>query len=396
MEITEIQARLREHGLDGWLFFDFHHRNPIAYRTLGLPDHLIATRRWYYYLPAVGEPAGIVSALEPHNLDALPGAKLVYRTWEERRKALAATLPAGAKVAMEYSPLNAIPGVSLVDAGTIELVRSMGVTVVSSADLIQAIVSRWTDRQWQAHCEASRRLMEIKDRAFSEVARRVRAGDRPTDYEIQQYMVDAYHGAMLVSDDPPIVATNAHCRDPHYLPTAARQTEIRNGDVLLIDFWAKLAQPGAVYADHTWMAYVGSSVPTRLADVFGIVAEARDAAIEFVRTAFAGGRSVQGWQVDDVARASITQRGYGDYFIHRTGHNIHEDVHGEGANMDNFESHDERTVLERTCFSIEPGIYLPDFGVRSEVDVFIAAADDVKITGTPVQREVVPLLAAVH
>ncbi len=393
MDIGEIQTHLREQGLDGWLFYDFHHRNPPAYRTLGLPAHLIATRRWYYYVPADGEPVGLVSALEAHNLDTLPGPKRVYRTWEDRRAALAAMVPAGARVAMEYSPLNAIPYISTVDAGTVELVRSLGATVVSSADLIQAAVSRWSERQWHEHREASQRLMEIKDRAFAEVARRVRSGGRPTDYGIQQFMVDCYHAAGLISDDPPIVSTNERCSDPHYLPTAERQTEIRTGDLVLIDFWAKLDQPSSVYADHTWMAFVGDSVPPRVSEVFDVVAEARDAAIAFVRASFAAGRTIQGWEVDDVARASIARRGFGEYFIHRTGHNIHEDVHGEGANMDNFETRDERTVIERTCFSIEPGVYLPDFGVRSEVDVFIAATDDVEVTGTPIQRAVVPLLS---
>jgi Xaa-Pro aminopeptidase len=393
MDIPEMQARLAKQGLDGWLFYDFHRRNPIAYRTLSLPEDLIVTRRWYYFVPAQGEPVGLASALEAHNLDTLPGSKRSYRTWEERRDALQEILPAGGRVAMEYSPLNSIPYVSLVDAGTVELVRSLGVTVVSSADLVQAAVSQWTDRQWQEHREASQRLMEIKDRAFAEVARRVRAEEKPTDYEIQQFMVACYRGSRLISDDPPIVATNERCSNPHYLPTPERQTEIRSGDVLLIDFWAKLDSSQAVYADHTWMGFVGDVVPERVEEVFSAVAAARDAAIEFVRSAFAQGRTIHGWEVDDVARGCIERRGYGDYFIHRTGHNIHEDVHGEGANMDNYETHDERTVLERTCFSIEPGIYLPDFGVRSEVDVFIAAPDQVEVTGIPIQQAVIPLLA---
>jgi Xaa-Pro aminopeptidase len=393
MKIVDIQAQIRTRGLDGWLFFDFRHSNPIAYRTLDLPDHLIATRRWYYYIPAQGEPSGIVSALEAHNLDTLPGKKLIYRTWEERRAALAAVLSSGSRVAMEYSPFNAIPYVSLVDAGTVDLIRSLGVIVESSADLVQVAVSPWSEEQWRQHREASERLMAIKDEAFAETARRVRSGSRPTDFEIQQFMVERYRAAGLVADDPPIVATNERCSNPHYLPTEQQQTEIREGDVLLVDFWAKLEQARAVYADHTWMAFVGPQIPSRVAEVFGQVAEARDRAIAFVRDAFATGRQVHGWQVDDVARERIRDRGMGEFFIHRTGHNIDEEVHGEGANMDNYETHDERLLLERTCFSIEPGIYLPEFGVRSEVDVFIASADHVEVTGVPIQQEVVPLLS---
>jgi Xaa-Pro aminopeptidase len=393
MKIQEIQTQLAQQQLDGWLFFDFHHRNSIAYRTLELADDLIATRRWFYYIPSRGEPAGLVSALESHNLDSLPGQKLIYRTWEDRRNLLAQILPKRGRVAMEFSPLNAIPYVALVDAGTVDLVRSLGVEVVSSADLVQLAISQWGLEQWRQHEEASLRLMAIKDQAFAATAERVQAGQRPTDFEIQQLMVEEYRKADLVSDDPPIVATNERCSNPHYLPTEARQTEIREGDVLLIDFWAKLAQPNSVYADHTWMAFVGREVPKRVEQVFGDVAMARDRAIDFVRESFAEGRKIRGWEVDDVARNWIAGRGFGEYFIHRTGHNIDKEVHGEGANMDNYETHDERLVLERTCFSIEPGIYLPEFGVRSEVDVFIAGPNDIRVTGGPAQRAVTALPA---
>lgn len=392
MQLAEIQARLTDQHIDGWLFYDFRRCNLIAYRALGLPNDLIATRRWYYYVPQRGEPAGLVSALEPHNLDALPGTKVVYRTWEERRDALARMLVSAGTVAMEYSPLNAIPYVSLVDAGTIELVRSLGPTVVSSADMVQQAVCVWSEQQWNDHQEASKRLMEIKARAFAEVAKRIRVAIPTTDYEIQQIMFEWYREAGLISDDPPIVATNQHCSDPHYLPTSHRQTVISPGDVLLIDFWAKLDKPGAVYADYTWTAFAGETVPSHVRQIFSAVAAGRDAAIEFVKKEFAAKRPVQGWQVDDAARESIAKAGYRDFFIHRTGHNIDQDVHGEGANMDNYETHDERSLLERTCFSIEPGIYLPDFGIRSEVDVFIAARDDIRVTGVPIQLEVIPLL----
>jgi Xaa-Pro dipeptidase len=393
MDLAAIQRAIAECGLDGWLFYDFRRSNPIAYRILGLPDDLIVTRRWYCYVPRSGAPVGLVSALESGNLDTVTFNKVVYRTWEERRAALAAMLPIGGNVAMEYSPLNDIPYVSVVDAGTVDLVRSFGVTVVSSADLLQLTSARWSQEQWRGHQEASRRLMAIKDQAFVAIAERLSEGRPVTDYAIQQFMVELYDTSGLVCDEPPIVATNEHCSNPHYLPTAARQTEIRRGDTVLVDFWAKLPQPRSVYADHTWMAYAGSAVPANLAEVFAVAAGARDEAIRFLSAAFAAGRDVRGWEVDDVARRHVADRGYADYFIHRTGHNIDEDVHGAGANIDNYETHDDRAILRETCFSIEPGIYLPEFGVRTEVDVFVTAAGGIEVTGAPVQTAVVPLLA---
>ena len=392
MQIPEIQRQLRQCGYDGWLFYDFRRTNPIAYRALALPQELVVTRRWYYYVPRDGEPAGIVSALEAHNLDTLPGQKHAYRTWQERQGLVAAVLPRGARIAMEYSPLGAVPYVSRVDAGTIEFVRSLGVEVVSSADLVQEAVALWSEAQWHGHLQASGDLMRIKDRAFDEVARRLRAGETLTDYELQQFMLGLYAAAGLVAGDPPIVATNEHCSNPHYLPTASNQRAIHEGDVLMLDFWAKLDQPDAVYADHTWMAYAGVEVPQRVAGVFSVVAEARDQAIAFVQERLAGGHTFHGWEVDDVARTCVNQAGYGNYFIHRTGHNIGEEVHGDGANMDNYETHDERIVMSGTCFSIEPGIYLPEFGVRSEVDVYLLGPEAI-VTGVPIQTAVVPLLA---
>jgi Xaa-Pro dipeptidase len=393
MDLEIIQRALVKQGIDGWLFYDFRRSNGIAYRTLGLPEDLIVTRRWYYYVPRSGSPTGLVSALEPHNLDALPGDKIVYRTWQERRSTLAGLLAAGSTVAMEYSPLNDIPYVSLVDAGTVDLVRSFGVGVVSSAELVQGTWARWSGHQWASHEDASRRLMEIKDRAFAELGERLRLGRHVTDYGLQQFMVELYAAEGLISDDPPIVATNEHCSNPHYLPTEVNETEIRRGDTVLVDFWAKKAEPYSVYADHTWMAFAGEAVPARLQEVFSVAAGARDSAIEFVREAFRTGRVVRGWEVDDVARNYVAAHGFGDYFIHRTGHSIDEDVHGSGANMDNYETHDDRIVLTETCFSIEPGIYLPDFGVRTEVDVFITGSGRIIVTGAPIQNEVVPLLA---
>jgi Xaa-Pro dipeptidase len=391
MDIAAIQDLLRRQDIPAWLLYDFRHSNPIAYRTLGMDGRTHATRRWYYLIPADGEPKKLVSPLEAAILDSLPGEKSIYRTWQEREASLGAMLQGLDRVAMEYSPRGMVPYISRVDGGTLELVRSFGVEVVSSADLVQETVSRWGDAEFRSHTLASEALMGILEEAYAEVSRCIRAGEPLTDYVLQQFMYRRYREEGLVSEAPPIVATNAHASDPHYQPNEERQTLIERGDVLLIDFWAKLEQPRAMYADHTWMAYVGDRVPDEPARIFGIVAEARDAAIDLVREAAQSGRSLQGWQVDDAARQVINEAGYGEYFVHRTGHNIGEETHGEGANMDDFETHDVRTVLPNTCFSVEPGIYLPEFGVRSEVDVYFAPPE-VIVTGGP-QREMVALLA---
>jgi Xaa-Pro aminopeptidase len=337
-----------------------------------------------------GEPSGLVSALEAHALDELPGAKRVYRTWQERESALEVMLSGARRIAVEYSPRNAIPYVSRVDAGTVDFLRSLGKEVVSSADLVQYTVARWDPVQLESHLQASRRLMAIKDRAFDYIGACLRAGETPTDFAVQQLMWKEYAANGLVADDPPIVATNAHASDPHYLPTAENQTPIRAGDVVLIDFWAKLDEPRAVYADHTWMAYAGTPVPGKPAEVFAVVAAARDAAVQTVTSAVRSGKPLRGYEVDDAARAVIANAGYGDFFIHRTGHSIGEEVHGDGANMDDFETRDERQVLPRTCYSIEPGNYLPEFGVRSEINVYVGEGT-VEITGGP-QAEIVPVL----
>lgn len=390
MEIEEIQALLRQQDIPAWLLYDFRRGNPIAYRTLGLDERRIATRRWYYLIPREGDPRKLVSPLEAGILDPLPGARTIYRTWQEREDGLRTMLDGLDRVAMEYSPRGMVPYVSRVDGGTLELIRSFGVDVVSSADLVQETVSRWNDAELKSHVEASEKLMGILEEAYGEVRRCIRAGEALTDYGLQQFMYQRYAEEGLVSEAPPIVATNANASDPHYEPAVLNQTPIVEGDVLLIDFWAKLDRPRAMYADHTWMAFVGEQVPDEPARVFGVVVEARDAAIDLVRAAARDGVHLQGWQVDDAARQVIKEAGYGEYFVHRTGHNIGEETHGDGANMDDFETHDVRSVLARTCFSVEPGIYLPEYGFRSEVDVFFAPPE-VVVTGGP-QREMVPLL----
>ena len=391
MEISAIQSLLAERKIDGWLFCDFRRSNPIAYEALGLHAQIV-TRRWYYFVPSAGEPRKLVSALEKGVLDGLPGERLVYRTWQEREGLLRDMVAGAHTVAMEYSPRGAIPYVARVDAGTVDFIRSLGTEVVTSADLVQLTVAPWSPEQLQSHLAASAALMRAKDHAFSYIGEQLRAGKNPTDYAVQQLMWRDYDESGIVADNPPIVATNVHASDPHYLPAADRVTPIREGDVVLIDFWAKLDRPDAVYADHTWMAFAGREVPDRQAEIFGYVVAARDAAIDLVRRCTAAGTELHGYEVDDAARSVIEQAGYGDYFIHRTGHSIGNEVHGDGANMDNFETHDERLVLPRTCFSIEPGIYLADFGVRSEVNLYVGDDGAITVTGGPEQQAMVSLL----
>ncbi|MCS6803197.1 MAG: M24 family metallopeptidase [Chloroflexota bacterium] len=391
MDIERLRAIVAESGCSAWLLTDFRRSNRIAYRALGLDERGIATRRWYYLLPKEGPPRKLVSAVEPGVLDRLPGDKHVYRTWQEREAGLALLLAGHTRVAAEYSPHGQNPAVGAVDAGTIELIRSLGVEVVSSADLVQRAVAVWSEEQIAQHREASRRLLAIKDRAFAALREAVRAGQPITDWQLQQQIMAWINAAGMVTDHAPEVATDGHASDPHFSPAADRQTPIAPGSVVLLDVWAKLDEPGAVYADYTWMAYVGESVPERPAALFAIVAAARDAAIDAVRRAVQEGRPLRGYEVDRVAREVVTRAGYGDAFVHRTGHNIGQDVHGEGANIDDYETHDERVLLPNTCFSIEPGIYLPDIGVRSEVNVLLLPAS-VEVTGE-IQQAIVPLLA---
>lgn len=391
MHISEIQALLAGRDIDGWLFCDFRHSNPIAYQALGLQGGIV-TRRWYYLLPRQGEPCKLVSAMESGALDGLPGEKLIYRTWAEREQQIEAMLAGVNRVAVEYSPRNAIPYVARVDAGTVDFLRSLGKEVVSSADLVQHTVAIWSTDQLESHLVASERLMAIMGMAFAFIGDNLQRGNQITDYEVQQRMWRAFGEQQLIADHPPIVATNAHASSPHYEPTEANATVIRQDDVVLIDFWAKLDRPGAVYADHTWMAFAGRTVPARQAEIFGHVAAARDAAVALVRRSIEQEQPLHGYEVDAAARAVIDQAGYSDYFIHRTGHSIGDMVHGDGANMDDFETRDERLVLPRTCFSIEPGIYLPDFGVRSEINVYVGDDRTITITGGPEQMAMTPLL----
>ena len=385
MNLENIQREIRNQKLDGWLFFDHHLRDPLAYRVLGIAP-TSPTRRWYYMIPAEGEPLGLVHRIERGVLGALPGERIPYSRWTEQVEGLRRLTAGLRRVAMQYSPLCAIPYVAMVDAGTVELIRSLGVEVTSSAELIQAFEARWTPEALESHLEAGRRVDRVRAEAFALIRERTRNGAPLQEVEVQRRVREGFAKAGMVTDHGPIVGVNANASNPHYEPTEEATAPIRAGDWVLLDMWAKLDQPGAVYYDITWTAFCGDNPSEEMRKVFGIVTGARDAGIERVQSAIAAGYPLRGFEVDDTVRAVIESAGYGPYFTHRTGHSIGEEVHGSGANMDNLETHDERRVAPWTCFSIEPGIYLENFGVRSEIDMFVG--DGVaRVTGE-IQREV--------
>jgi Xaa-Pro dipeptidase len=386
MNLPAIQSALRERNIDAWLFYDHHHRDPIAYRVLGLPSSLMVTRRWFYLIPAQGEPSKLVHKIEAGHLDSLPGAKRVYSGWQELFAQLKDFLAGAKTIAMQYSPNNLVFTVSLVDAGTIDLIRSMGKNIVSAADLIAQFEATWTDEQIQTHFAARDAVDSITAAAFPEIGRRVRNGGT-TEHAMQQWFMEAFRRENLVTDDPPVVAVNANSGNPHYEPHAEGSAPVREGDFVLLDVWAKKNTPGAVYYDITWTGYIGKAPSDKQREIFQVVRDARDAGVKTVLDAIAAGQRIAGWQVDRVTRDHITKAGYGDYFIHRTGHSIGTDVHSNGANMDDLEIHDERQILPNSCFSIEPGIYLPEFGVRSEVNVLVRP-NRAEVTGK-IQREIV-------
>ena len=393
MDLGRIQQALREAQLDGWLFYDFRQSNPIAYQVLGLPDTEMYTRRWCYFVPTTGTPVALISAVESHVLRGLPGERRIFRTWLEMQHLLQDLLPAGARIAMEYSPMNAIPYIARVDAGTVEMVRSFGVNVVSSANLVQRFVAQLSAEQIAGHREAGRRLIAAKDQLFAWISDELQAGTMLDEYIVQQHFMALVREAGLVMDEPPIIGVNEHSGNPHYLPTATEHSPLRRGDLVLFDFWAHLPQPGSIYADYTWVAFAGarSEIPQHQRDIFEIVSRARDSGIAYVRERLAAGELVEGRHVDDVTRGVIARAGYADYFVHRTGHSITTAEHGNGANLDNYETQDERVLLPNTCCSVEPGIYLPEFGIRSEVNLLIFE-HDAEVTGVPIQNEIVPLM----
>ena len=386
MNLPAIQSALRERNIDAWLFYDHHHRDPIAYHVLGLPNSLMVTRRWYYLIPAQGEPTKLVHKIESGHLDSLPGRKLQYASWQELFEQIKALLAAHRDVAMQYSPNNLVFTVSMVDGGTIEMIRGLGKNVIGSGDLVAQFEATWNDDQIKTHFAARDAIDAITSAAFREIGNRVRNGGT-TEFKIQQWFMEAFSRENLVTDDPPVVAVNANSSNPHYGPSAEKSEPIREGDFVLLDVWGKKNTPGAVYYDITWTGFIGKAPSDRMREVFGVVRDARDAGVKTVQEAIAAGRAIAGWEVDRATRSHIKKAGFGDYFIHRTGHSIGTDVHANGANMDDLEIHDERRILPNSCFSVEPGVYLPEFGVRSEVNVLVRPKA-AEVTGK-IQREIV-------
>jgi Xaa-Pro dipeptidase len=390
IDTQAMQTDLLAARVDGWLFYDFRGRDPIAQRILKLPEGM-RTRRWFYFVPAKGTPRKLVHKIEAQALESLPGETSYYAGLQELEKGLSKILGRAKNVAMQYSPKNAIPYISMVDAGTIEMVRGVGAKVVSSADLVQKYEACWTDEQLRSHEEAGRAVDIIVRGAFQHAAKCVRERIPLTEFELKQWIQGGFEAAGLHTEEGPDVAVGAHASDPHYGPTAETASPIRKDELLLLDVWGKLKAPGSVYYDITWIGYLGKKVPGKYAKVFRAVQNARDKAVDLICSSAAAGRPLQGWQVDKAARTVIEKAGYGKYFFHRTGHNIGETVHGNGANMDGLETHDVRRLIPRTCTSIEPGIYLPEFGIRSEVNVYIDERS-ARVTGA-VQKEILALLA---
>ena len=389
-DLSAIQQALKDFQLDGWLLYDFRGSNILARRILDLGEQPIGSRRFLYCVPAEGTPRKLVHRIEQGALDHLAGDKTVYLTWQELEAGVQKLVAGQSRVAMEYSPRNANPYISKVDAGTVELVRACGAEPIPSGDLIQLFEATWDDAQWATHLEAAMHTDSAYSRAWKFIADRIRSGTAVTERDVQDEIMRHFAEHNMTTYHPPIVGVGPHSGDPHY---ETGDTPLKAGDFVLIDLWAKLDQPRAVYSDLTRVGFIGPMVPEKYDTIFQIVARARDAAIECVRNAFATGKDLQGWQVDQAARDVITAAGYGQAFVHRTGHSIGQETHGNGANMDNLETHETRRVLPRTCFSVEPGIYLPEFGIRLEVNVFVDANKQVHVTGGELQRQVVPILA---
>lgn len=393
MNITQIQTALTELNINAWLLYDFRGINPIAQNVAGLADAHI-TRRWFCLIPAQGEPKWLIHAIETSNFVDVPGSIAHYTGWQELNEKMAVLLADVHSIAMEYSPNAVIPYISRVDAGTLEWIRSFGVEVHTSAELAQRVEARLTEAQAEGHQAAARLVLTAKDEAFAWIGEQLRAGKAITEYDVQQRLLQRFEAMELTTDHPPIVAVNAKSSDPHYAPTATQTQSIKKGDFILIDLWAKQKASDAVFADTTWVAYAGETVPKRFVEIFEIVKEARDRTVAFIREKWAAEEPIYGYAVDDCTRAYITAKGYGECFIHRTGHNIGTAIHGNGVNLDNLETRDERALVPGICFSVEPGIYLTEFGVRTEIDVFLAGPgrDGVRVTTAPVQNQVLPLL----
>lgn len=387
-----MRQALRKAGIDGWLFYDFRRSNAVAHRILGIPAERFFSRRWFYYVPAQGEPTALVSAVEAHVLNDLPGQKVVFATWQEMREALGTMLAGAKRVAMEYAPAGSVPYVSMVDAGTVDLVRGLGAEVVSSADFAQAFEAVLTPAQIESHREAGRRLIQVGSDLLDWLRAQVRGTETVNEYQVQQALLARMAQAGLV-DAGTDIGVNGNAANPHYAATASASSPVREGDVLLMDFWARLDEPKSVFADYTWMMFIGETVPERVATPFATLARSRDAGIALLKQRFAAGEVVRGYEVDDAVRNVLTEAGYGPAFVHRTGHNISVALHGNGAHLDNLETHDTRPLLPNTCTSVEPGIYRAQegLGLRTEVDALLLPGE-VQVTGWA-QDALYPLLS---
>ena len=387
--IAEIQTALQKEKLDGWLFYDFRGSDILTPRILKT-ERLGGSRRWFYFVPASGEPVKVVHAIEPDRIDSLPGKKLIYREWSLLKSQVKAAIGPAKRIAMQYSPNNDIPYVSRVDAGTIEMVRSLGVDVVTSADLVQQFEAVWTPEQLAMHKEGAEKMQKIILEVFAEIKRRMLANEPTTEIDIQQFMMKKYTEVGMRPSEM-IVAVNANAASPHYFPTKEKNSPIKRGDLVLIDAVSKVDKPRAPAVDLTWMGYVGETVPEEYVKVWNIVYDAQQSAFNFVKKSFQNGKSIRGADVDDVSRGVIRKAGYADQFLHRTGHSIGEEGHGNGANIDNLETRDSRRLIPRTAFSIEPGIYLEGkFGIRSEIDVYVTEND--AIITAPHQKEIIAIM----
>jgi Xaa-Pro aminopeptidase len=390
MNLESIQAALREEGVDAWLFCDFHHRDPMAYTILGLDASSLTTRRWFYLVPAEGEPVRLAHRVEPGKLASLPGRQEHYLSWKELHERLRTMVAGRSRVAMQYSPLNNIPYVSVVDAGTVELVRSFGVEVVTSANLIQRFEAVVGEAGWASHREAGEAVQGIKDEAYGLMDKAIRDSGPITEHDVARFILARFEEEGLTSDGAvPIVGFNDHPADPHFEPKEQGTYALHHGDTILVDLWARRRQPPGVYYDITWCGFVGEKPPALYAEIFSTVCRARDAALELVQKRFAAGDPLRGCEVDRAARRVVEDAGHGARFLHRTGHSIGREVHGNGANIDDLETRDERLIVPGTCFSIEPGIYIEGrMAARAEIDVFLTPAGTVEVYG-PIQKDLI-------
>lgn len=381
-KIRDAQHHLKEIGADGWLLYDFHRNNELAHLFLELSSANLVTRRFFYWIPKKGTPVKIVHAIEAHCLDAWPGIQKTYFSWQSLHRELKELLKGVRKVAMEYSPQNKIPYISKVDAGTADLIRSFGVEMVSSGPFLPYFTAVLDEQQGESHLRAAKALDQIAEETWQWIADHLKQKKTLTEYDVQQKILESFASKRLVAEDPPIVAVNAHSADPHYEPRKENSSPIREGDWILIDLWAKEKEERAIFGDITRVAVALERPRERQEKIFQIVRAAQKAATSLIQQRFAQKQRLEGWEVDDAARRTIEQGGFGPYFLHRTGHSITTHLHGSGACMDNFETRDERPLLPGTCFSIEPAVYLAgEFGVRLEYDIYIDLSGAVHITG---------------